>query len=182
MLRRAGFLLLLLGCACIERPGTPRSLAARVDRSKLSDVILTAAPAVAHPVGAVFNGEIELIGYDVTPEPAAPGQTVRVTFYWRALDDVNDDWQVFVHLEDELRRAPRRIADHWPAGGRYHTSAWRQGDIVKDAWTFVAPRDEARVAVWTGFYIDNLRLTLSQPGRGIGDGENRLRVGTIELR
>ncbi len=175
-------LVLLLLCACIERPQSPRAQAQLIDRSRLGGVVLARAPAVAHPVGAIFNGEIELVGYDVSPEPARRGAPVLVTFYWRALDEVSDDWKVFVHLENAASGMSRIIADHWPAQGRYHTNWWRKGDVVKDEWTFFAPVAVDQVEVWTGFYIGDLRLALSNPGRGSTDGQNRVRVGTIQLR
>jgi hypothetical protein len=179
-------LLGLLGpvlAGCIERPLSSREAAKAVDRARLADVVSAAPPAPAHRVEAVFGDAIELIGYEATPEPARRGAEVSVTFWWRARAEVDEDWQVFVHLDDETRRAGRVIADHFPAQGRYRTPAWRAGDVVKDTWRFTAPEGEAdELSIWTGFYRGDARLPVSQPGRALHDGVNRVRAGTIALQ
>lgn len=168
--------------ACIERPETPRSRAASVDRSKLGDVLSTTAPVPQVPVGAVFDGALELVGYDVSPREPKGGDTVEVTFWFRAKSDLTDDWQVFVHLDDEGKQAARVHGDHWPAKDRFRTSAWRAGDVVRDTWSFTAPGNVERLQIWTGLYSGETRMPLTQVGRGVSDGQNRVRAGTIVLR
>ncbi len=171
--------------SCIERPehmaGEPAVTrrAPRVDRSGLSDVLVTTLPPIAHPVGGVWDNAIELLGYNVSPEPAVRGDQARVTVYYRALQDVTDDWQVFVHCEDQARVQQRFNMDHFPAGGRMHTNLWRKGDIIKDEWALPFRADESAIELWVGFFRDEDRMTVTAQGRGVNDGSNRLRIGVL---
>lgn len=171
----------LLATACIERPQTDRGRSAQVDRTRLSDVLFSTAPTPQVPVGAIFGDAIELVGYDLEPATPAAGQLVQVTYWWRAIGTVDDDWQVFVHLEDETDANPRRLADHFPASKRFPTSAWREGDVIKDQWSFTLPRNPGRIQLWTGLYIAQQRLDLTRPGRGRSDSANRVRAGVVTV-
>lgn len=168
--------------ACIERPQAFGHKARQVDRSTLTDVIQAKAPAPQVRLDAVFDDAIELIGYDVAPTQPKAGERVEVTFWWRALDVVDDDWRVFVHLEDETEANARQTADHYPADGRYRTVAWQEGEVVKDEWSFKAGSTPGRIEVFTGLYQGSQRMTLSQAGRGKNAGTNRLRAGVISVR
>lgn len=171
--------------SCIERPehmageSSLNRMAPRLNRSALSDVLLTTLPPVAHPVGAVFDNAIELLGYNVTPEPATRGDRATVTVFYRALQDISDDWQVFVHCEDQAKVQQRFNMDHFPANGRMRTNTWRRGDIIRDEWTFPFPAAESGIEFWTGFFRDEDRLTVTSAGRGVNDGTNRIRMGVL---
>lgn len=167
--------------ACIERPETPRSRAASVDRSKLKDVLQTSAPVPQVPVGAVFDDAIELVGFDVQPAEPKAGEPVEITFWYRVKADITEDWQVFVHVDDEAATAPRINGDHWPAKDRFRTSAWQPGDVVRDTWGFTAPAGVEKLQLWTGLYYGETRMPLTTPGRGLSDGKNRVRAGTVVL-
>jgi hypothetical protein len=178
-------LLLALGClaACIERPETPRMRAAEVDRARLADVLLSSAPSPRYPVGAEWGERIELVGVDVTPDPVPRGGQVTVTAYYRVLDEVADDWKIFVHVDDEGKGGVRVNADHWPAEDRFRTAGWRKGDVVKDTYKVTVPATAAdRLELWTGFYQDNDRLDVSSAGRGLHDGQNRVRIAILTVR
>jgi len=173
----------VLAAACIERPETPAVRRSAADRSSLGGVLLASLPQARYPVGAVFGDAVELVGLDVTPDPVPHGARATVTSYLRVTGELDDDWKVFVHLDDEARAAPRVNADHWPAGDRYRTSAWRKGDIVRDTWSFVAPAGSVeRLELWTGFYKGDDRLPLTSAGRARSDGGNRVRAVTLPLR
>lgn len=47
---------------------------------------------------ANFDSQIALIGYDHSAERLHPGQTLKLTLYWKALQKLNINYQVFVHL------------------------------------------------------------------------------------
>lgn len=179
-------LILALGCAvaaCIERPETPRTRAAEVDRSRLGDVLLLAAPKPRYPVGAEWDERIELVGVDVAPDPVPRGGQITVSAYYRVLEDVTEDWKVFVHVDDEGKSGVRVNADHWPAEDRFRTGAWRKGDVIKDTYKVTVPATAAdRLELWTGFFQDADRLSVSSSGRGLHDGQNRIRIAIVTVR
>jgi hypothetical protein len=107
------------------------------DTSPLDQVVL--GPVVvpwrggveaAKPVNADLGGLISLLGFEMA-ESVSPGTDLNVTLYWEAQQPPDEDYIVFVHLLDA---AGEIVASHdgSPVDGRYATSAWYPGDIVKD--------------------------------------------------
>lgn len=102
---------------------------------------------VPNPQDIRFEGKIALVGYDIDRRAAAPGDTVRITLYWKALAPVDKDYTVFVHLLGEG-------ADIWgqkdsqPQGGLAPTSAWQVGQVIRDEYE-VRVKDEAPALVGT---------------------------------
>jgi hypothetical protein len=133
-------------------------------------------------VGARFEDGIELLGYDVDPEPAERGGRANVTFYFKATENVPEDWEIFVHVDDTVKNAGRILKDHYPAEGRFRTNSWKAGDIIKDTFSLPVPALAGGLEVWTGFYQGNERLNLVSAGRGSTDGADRVRVGVIPLK
>ena len=174
--------------ACIERPydGTAGSSAqvaaapkAQVDRGSLRDVLLTAVPEGMVPVGALFGGAAELVGYRAEPPQIVPGQRLRLTLVWRCKSEL-EPWHVFVHLDDASGGSERIHAEHDPAGGRFPTDAWKAGDLIADSFTVTAGR--TALNLYLGLYSNGEnRLVMNSPGRGRDDGANRLLAGTIPL-
>ena len=172
---RPPLLALLALCACIERPWQEAPQKRDIDRGSLSDVLLTAVPQGLTPVGAVFGGSAELVGYRLEPAALVPGQRTRLTLVWRCRAEM-DSWRIFVHLDDSA--GSRIHAEHDPAGGRYPTEAWRAGDLVADPIVFTPGTNPLRLYV--GFYTQGEnRLHLDSPGRGHDDGKDRLLAGVL---
>jgi hypothetical protein len=168
---------LALSAACIERPWADAPARSRPDEAALRDVLLKTPPPGMIPVGAVFGGAAELVGYVVQPSPLVAGQRATVTLVWRCKAEM-DAWHIFVHLDASDGSGQRIHAEHDPAEGRYPTDAWRPGDLVADAFTFVAAR--TALFLYLGFYTQGeSRLRLDTPGRGRDDGNNRLLAGLL---
>ena len=49
------------------------------------------------------------------------GDSVKMTAYFKVLDEVPNDYMVFVHIEDVDGRVERLNADHSPVGGQRPT-------------------------------------------------------------
>jgi len=100
---------------------------------------------IPNPQAIHFEGKIALVGYELDRRAAAPGDTLRVTLYWKALARVDKDYTVFVHLLGEG-------ADIWgqqdsePQGGKSPTSAWQAGQVIRDEYE-VRVKDEALALV-----------------------------------
>ncbi len=172
---------LLLCTACIERPyeepGAPAARA-QVDRAALRDVLVP-PPADAVAVGATFGNAAELLAYKLEPPQLVPGQRSRLTLYWRCRAEM-EAWHIFVHLDDATGSGERIHAEHDPAGGRFPTDAWKAGDFIADPIVFIAPRNP--LLLYLGFFSSGeTRLTLTSPGRGRDDGNNRLLAGVLPV-
>jgi len=134
------------------------------------EYILKEKPVQAEPADITWSNRIKLVGYELDKQSYKVGDPIAVTLYFEALEDLVDDWEIFLHLEVE--RGGRMIGDHLPANGSYPTGRWKKGQIVKDVWKGrVADRlAQGRMELYVGFFSGDKRLEISA---GRDDGESR---------
>ena len=95
---------------------------------------------IAHWLKVDYPGLAQLLGYTVTPESAVPGEEINVTLFWQVTSTTERDYVVFVQLlwgDDE--RAGNR--DTHPGLGRYPTSRWEPGEVVRAQFDMFVPHD-----------------------------------------
>lgn len=83
------------------------------------------------PVGAVYDGALELLGVAVNREEGVTNDDLVVQLLWRPLRPTDRSGKVFVHLLDA---AEQLVAQHddYPVYGAYPTMIWKPGTIVLD--------------------------------------------------
>lgn len=167
-------LLSIVGCQRIEEP-TPTPTTDQWRR--VQENLIDEAPAVEHEVGATFAEGIRLIGWDVEPDSVEVGEEATFTFYWEALEEVEDRWYIFVHLDSNTRQN----LDHEAIDGLYPTVYWKPGDIIRDSITTTLSNDVTTedVGVLIGFWRDDDRMEVSEPGQARVEEDGRLHVGSI---
>ena len=89
---------------------------------------------VKHPLSYTLGGKIDLVGYDALAIAPSAGETLTLTLYWRALAEVEEDYNVFVHLLGEDGELTSQ-EDGPPLKGDYPTSYWSPGEILVDTHT-----------------------------------------------
>ena len=96
-------------------------------------------PQVQHPVGVDLGGVINLIGYDLPQESVAPGEAFPLTLYWRALDEMDTSYAVFVHVvgPDGIIRGQW---DSVPGNGALPTTGWVKDEVITDK--YLVPMEE----------------------------------------
>lgn len=148
---------------------------ARVTRYSTAKVSLQ-----PHPVEASFGAQIELAGFAFDEGPVQPAEVLHVSLLWRALEPLETNYTVFVHLIDEGERVWAQH-DGQPVGGSRPTSSWKPGEEVGDNHGLPLPTDippgEYQIAVGlhdaaTGERLP--RLTEEQ-----GPTEDRVLVGPV---
>jgi hypothetical protein len=102
---------------------------------------------------ANFGNKATLLGANVDNLSLSPGQSTRLTLYWRAEASFAEDYTVFVHLLG-ADGTPLVIADHAPPRA---TSTWLEGEIIADPVTLTLPADTPPGAypLEVGFYNTN---------------------------
>jgi len=139
--------------------------------ARLLYVTYTATPTItpsAEPE-AHFERGLTLVGHKLA---AVSPQELRLRLFWRAEEEIEADYTVFVHLtRDDAILAQD---DSPPAGGYYPTSLWRVGDIVDDEHTLALPEpyDPGRHRLIVGFYqLETLRRlqVLDKSGEPVSD-------------
>ncbi|MDP3045917.1 MAG: hypothetical protein Q8O07_00355 [Chloroflexota bacterium] len=84
-------------------------------------------PIAQRRVAASLGSNITLLGYEVHEER----ESVTLSLYWQARERATESYTVFVHLVDGSGNTTAQ-ADSLPDEGRYPTTAWRQGEVVRD--------------------------------------------------
>lgn len=152
-----------------------------LDRNPIRRVLLDAPPRPAYPVGVKLEGSLELIGADFSRASVPVGGTVEITTYFRVLRPVHRSWKVFLHIETVAHRIDTGGTDHQPAQGVFPTTAWREGDIVKDSFVVKVPffSPLGTYTVRTGLFIGDDRMKVDGPEKQ--DGKDRILLGELEV-
>ncbi len=126
-----------------------------------------------------FEDKIELVGYDM-PASSKRGHPVPITLYFKVLRNIPRNYRVFVHLEADKIALH---ADHDAIEGRCPTSEWRPGDYIIDTFSVPAISFNGDYSVWVGVYAGTpgTRTNLKVAG-GTHDGEDRVRIGSVQIR
>lgn len=109
-----------------------------LDRNRSTALIaaarLPAVPAMQHRVNVRFGDVAELIGYDLPQDRVRIYDSLRVVFYYRVLRRTRVRTMPTMSFEatDGQPIWPLFIARHHPIYGRYPTSEWNPGEILRD--------------------------------------------------
>jgi hypothetical protein len=157
------------------------------DKDRLKAYILEAPPAdIPHKIDVNFENKVHLIGYKFEPESAKPGQEVKLTYYWRCDDTLDEGWKLFTHTKDEGNGQMGNLDYSGPLREQRNGShqvlgpeRWEKGKVYVDEQTYKVPDDikGAEVTVFTGVWKDDARLRIIS---GPNDGDNSAIVGKIK--
>jgi hypothetical protein len=94
-----------------------------------------------------------------------PGDSIRLTLHWRALQRMKTSYTVFVHV---IRGSGAILTqrDAIPANGARPTTTWVPGEYVADVYELTIPRDAARAdyLIEVGMYDARTGQRLSLEG------------------
>jgi hypothetical protein len=175
--------LIILSSACLPHPKPVDEERDAFDRSSIKAYILTSPPSIQVPSKAIFGDQqIAFLGYTVDRE-VKPGTRFKIKYYFKCLKPIDEDWQIFVHMDSWGGFEQRIHGDHYPVFGKYRTSYWRPGEIIVDEREVKVPSSYSaqKIAVYIGFYIGDTRMPIANPSEVEHDGQNRLRAGLITV-
>jgi hypothetical protein len=157
------------------------------DKERLKPYILDVAPAdVPHKLDINFENKVHLVGYKFVPELGRPGSEVKLTYYWRCDEPLEDGWLLFTHTKDDgsgkmgnldfvgpLRE--QRNNGHQVLG----PERWEKGKFYVDEQTYKVPDDVVGtdVTIFTGIWKGDARLRIVS---GPNDGDNSAIVGKVK--
>ncbi|MDY7078256.1 MAG: hypothetical protein SXV54_15175 [Chloroflexota bacterium] len=127
----------------------------------------TTTPA-SHPLDVVLGDQARLVGYDLSPPHPTPGQHLTLVLYWQALQEIEKDYTIFVHL---LGSDGNLLAQHDapPVSGVYPTSQWIVNDIFTQQISLHIPPDtppgdwDLLVGMYTYPDLTRLPVTSDRP-------------------
>jgi len=126
-------------------------LDAQAAPTEVTSVLLSLRPVVrwrmrVEPPPCAFGADTQfgqiarLVGYDLEPASAAPGEEVRLTLCWQALGTASRGYTVFVHVLGPDGRMLAQ-ADAPPCEGRCPTYGWVPEEYLTDRHAFTLPAD-----------------------------------------
>jgi hypothetical protein len=84
------------------------------------------------PAGHTLGNKIRLLGYRLDTREVHPGGYIKVTLYWKALQSMTINYQVFNHLYDGEMWGQQ---DGTPACAYRPTTLWEPGQVIRDEYT-----------------------------------------------
>lgn len=87
-----------------------------------------------------LGGQVELLGYNLSPTTFRPGDSLPLSLFWRAETDLDEDYSVLVQLQAEDGTA-WTLHQGRPADGSYPTTIWEQGEVVREQLSARIPAD-----------------------------------------
>lgn len=122
------------------------------------------APApLQHLQSAEFGDELATVGWSIEPITFQPSR-MRVMIVWQAKRVMARRYTAFVHLDE----AGKKIAqdDHEPRWGRYPTTRWSAGEMVREEYTLNLSGDMAqgKYVLRVGWYDTETGDRLEVPG------------------
>jgi hypothetical protein len=179
--RFAAVLGILLSVACV---GGSKGLSSE-DKERLKPFILDSAPAdIQHKLDINFENKVHLIGYKYEPETGRAGQEIKLTYYWRCDDTLEDGWLLFTHTKDETTGKMGNLdfagSLREDKGGHQllGPERWEKGKVYVDTQTYKVPDDiQGDVGVYVGIWKGDARLRIIS---GPNDGDNSAMLGKIK--
>lgn len=112
-----------------------------IERAGWLHQMSTGAQAIpaSFDVDAKFGDQIALIGYDSAERTVHPGDQVEITAYWKALQPLDINYQVFVHLKDAEDNLVAQSDKLNP--GDFPTKRWPIDKYVRDEHQLLLPAD-----------------------------------------
>jgi mannosyltransferase len=93
---------------------------------------------IPYPLLRDLGWEVAFLGYDLSPHSVVPGGTVEVSVWWQALQEMERDYTMFIHVvgpeHDILVQEDRLLANN-----QLCTSQWRPGEVVRDEYSVRIP-------------------------------------------
>ena len=161
-----------------------RSQISADDKARLQAYILDAVPADAKKIDVNFENKVHLVGTKVEPEKAGPGTPVKLTYYWRCDEPLEEGWKLFTHVQNEGYERFDGIDNVGPLRQDQGKSQvlgpdrWERAKIYADEQTYTMPQDlrGPDTIVYVGIYKGDARLRITS---GPSDGDNRAIVAKI---
>ncbi len=162
------------GVGCVGSKGISNE-----DKDKLKAYIADSEPAdIPHKVDINFENKVHMIGYKVDPETAKPGTEIKITYYWRCDDTLDDGWALFTHVTDESQNKSDNLDWNGPLRENRDNkqllgpSRWERGKYYLDEQTYKVPDwvKGPEITFYVGIWKGSARLHVVA---GPNDGENR---------
>lgn len=139
--------------------------------------------AIPHRTDVTFGGKLVLLGYNAPDTTAQPGEQLEITLYWQAIEAMDREYSVFVHLLDENDVEVQNKGPAYPGRGALPSSTLAPGQTWAETWVVpirTTAYTPSRLTWEAGLYdaITGERLQAIDASGAIGDN---IRFGRVTL-
>lgn len=148
--------------------------------------LVTTAPAVTIERPAQFEQDITLLGANLSQPPYLLGGQLEVSLVWRAGQEPDDNYTVFVQLwktDKSTVGNPAGQGDSDPVDGLRPTRSWRPGEIIVDGHHVPLKPDlpPGEYTVYVGLYQRDTGARLAVTVDGASSPERWVKLTTVKL-
>jgi serine/threonine-protein kinase len=137
-----------------------------VSEGSVVTLIVSSGPRLT--LNANLDNKVLLMACDLENDSLQPGEMLRLVLYWRALQQMQDNYTVFVHVA-RADGSTLMQRDVQPRDGTHPTSSWVTGELVRDPYELPIPSDALPDVYWlkVGMYSPATmqRLPVVDPGQ-----------------
>jgi len=130
-----------------------------------------------------LEDQVKLLGFSLDRETYRAGDTIHVTLYWMGLQQMSQDYKVFVHLRDEGQTKMWAQHDGGPVEGFTPTTRWLPGEVIADDHALLIPLEAppGSYKLFSGMYEwETVRnLTILTPEAA--SPNSRILLGKVEV-
>ncbi|MGA9349058.1 MAG: hypothetical protein WBW48_09675 [Anaerolineae bacterium] len=92
--------------------------------------------AIPHHLHHDFDGQVELLGYDLSATEVRAGEVVGIILFWRALGSMESDYRLHLQVQDGEGHV--WAAGEFPlANEEYPTNRWKEGEVIRGQYDLV---------------------------------------------
>jgi len=134
-------------------------------------------PDIQDPMEATLGEGVLFLGYDLSSNELKPGETVQLTLYWQAIEEMETSYTVFTHFLDTEDRIWGQM-DSIPQRGEAPTTSWVTGEVITDPYEIIVDPEAP-----PGTYVVEIGMYDTQTGRRLPvlDAEGQPRDDRILL-
>lgn len=137
-------------------------------------------------VDATWDDKIRLLGYDLDAPNYDPGQEIDMDLYFEALDEMDTNYTVFVHLLGPTNPAGDAMwaqSDSEPCDRLVPTSKWQAGEVIQHRVRLPIPKDAptADYRLEVGFYELETMARLPVTSASEGAKDNAVALGSVAI-
>jgi hypothetical protein len=162
----------IAACTSDVEPLTP------AQRQAVAEYVSKVPPSPQHALDIDFDGKVKLLGYDLDREQWRPGETIRVTWHWQAVQSLDEGWKLFTRIEDVDNDRTLNQDGNGMLRWLYGPDRWRPAAYIRDPQELHLPEDWAgsSAGIYVGFWRDAQRLNVT---KGAADAKGRVLAATV---
>jgi hypothetical protein len=130
-----------------------------------------------------LEDQVKLLGFSLDREAYRPGETIDLTLYWLGLQEMSQNYKVFVHFTDQSSTTMWAQHDGDPVEGFTATTRWLAGEVIADHHALYIPPEAVpgSYKLFTGMYEWETVRNLSILTPEAASPNNRILLGEVEV-